>query len=190
MNGTNRPEYLSPEEARRLIAAARNPLDHLFFWILWVTGGRISEILSLMVVDFDFDHQRVTLPALKRKDRNVKLVALWDDALVEELKGLCRGKTAHWRLFPFTRQLAYYKVRVAGRRAGLGEGVHPHTLRHSLAVAWSLNGGNLQLLQRQLGHKRFSTTVDMYQRFSSDDILREAQRINLGTSILNDREEG
>lgn len=180
MNGIKNPEYLSPEEAKRLIAAARNPVDRLFFWLLWVSGARCSEILSLTVTDIDFDHQRVSLPALKRKDRDVKLVSLWDDGLVQELKDYCKGRSAEWRLFPFTRQLGYYKVRVAGRRAGLGDGVHPHTLRHSLAVSWALNGGNLQLLQRQLGHRRFATTVDLYQRFSSDDILREAQRIKLG----------
>lgn len=181
MKDTRRLEYLSPEEARRLIDAARNPVDRLFFWTLWVAGARVSEVLSLTVADLDLDHKRVSLPALKRKDRDAKLVALWDEALVQELKDYCKARSAEWRLFPFTRQLAYYKVRVAGRRAGLGDGVHPHTLRHSLAVSWSLSGGNLQLLQRQLGHKRFSTTVDLYQKFSSDDILREAQRINMGT---------
>jgi len=183
-------DYLSPEQVGLLINAALGIVDRFFFWVLYVTGGRVSEILSLTVADIDFDHLRVSLPALKRKDLDRKLVALWDVGLVDELRSYCEGRPANWRLFPFKRQLAYYKLRIAGRKAGLGDGVHPHLVRHSLAVAWSLNGGNLQLLQRQLGHKRFSTTVDMYQRFSNDDILREAQRINLGTSVLNDREEG
>jgi len=65
---------------------------------------------------------------------------------------------------------------MAGKKARLGW-VYPHMLRDSLAVNWALGGGNLNLLQRQLGHRSFSTTVDRYLTFSSEDIRKEYDRV-------------
>jgi len=118
------------------------------------------------------------LPALKRKDIATKLVVVDPDTL-DRLRSFCKGKSAGKKLFNMSReerQQAYYKVRMAAKKAALGK-VHPHTLRDSLAVNWALSGGNLNLLQRQLGHGSFATTVDRYLTFSSEDVRKEYNRV-------------
>lgn len=173
--------YLTPEQVDQLEAACTSPEHALLVRLLYQTGARISEMLSLRPCDIDFDdHQRLSLPALKRKDAEFKLVII-DPATLDRLKQFCIGKKQDHKLFPVTRQKAYYVIRMAAKRAGLGK-VHPHMLRDSLAVAWAKRGGNLNLLQRQLGHRSFSTTVDRYLPFSSEDVRREYDRIMVPVS--------
>lgn len=78
---------------------------------------------------------------------------------------------------PSTRRWKAWEI---VKRAGelIGEPwIHPHTLRHTFAVHWAAGGGDLLRLQRQLGHKRLSTTTDMYIRFQTADIQRDYDRI-------------
>ena len=167
--------YLTPEQVNKLEACCSSAEDALLVRLLFQTGARISEVLALRPTDIDYQHQRLELPALKRKDIVSKLVVIDPDTL-DRLKSFCKGKPGDKKLFPMSRQQAYYKVRIAAKKAGLGK-VHPHTLRDSLAVNWALGGGNLNLLQRQLGHRSFATTVDRYLVFSSEDIRKEYNRV-------------
>ena len=167
--------YLTPQQVDQLIAVCRTPDTALLVRLLFQTGARISEVLALRPCDIDYQHQRLELPALKRKDIATKLVIL-DPATLKILRGFCHGKASTRKLFNISRQRAYYIVRMAAKKAGLG-GIHPHTLRDSFAVNWALNGGSLNLLQRQLGHRSFSTTVDRYLTFSSEDVRKEYNRM-------------
>ena len=167
--------YLTPEQVNQLEEASRIPEDKLLVRLLYQSGARVSEVLALKPRNIDYAQQRLELPALKRKDISTKLVIV-DSSTLNRLRSYCRGKPADKPLFSICRQQAYYRVRMAARRAELGN-VHPHILRDSLAVTWALGGGNLNLLQRQLGHRSFSTTVDRYLTFSSEDVRREYNRI-------------
>lgn len=167
--------YLAPQQVNQLEEACLRPEDKLLVRLLYQTGARISEVLALKPRNIDYAQQRLELPALKRKDISTKLVII-DSNTLDRLRSYCRGKPADKPLFSICRQQAYYRVRIAARRAGLGK-VHPHSLRDSLAVNWALAGGNLNLLQRQLGHRSFSTTVDRYLTFSSEDIRKEYNRV-------------
>ena len=167
--------YLTPQQVDQLISACRTPDSALLVRLLFQTGARVSEVLALRPCDIDYQHQRLELPALKRKDIATKLAVL-DPATLKILRGFCHGKASTRRLFNISRQRAYYVVMMAAKKAKLGR-VHPHTLRDSFAVNWALNGGSLNLLQRQLGHRSFSTTVDRYLTFSSEDVRNEYNRI-------------
>lgn len=167
--------YLTPEQVELLEAACRTRESALLVRLLFHTGARVSEVLALKPCDIDYQHQRLELPALKRKDVTTKLVVVDPDTLTI-LENFCRGKATNKKLFHISRQRAYYIIRMAAKKAGI-PGIHPHTLRDSFAVNWALSGGSLNLLQRQLGHRSFATTVDRYLTFSSEDIRREYNRI-------------
>ncbi len=167
--------YLTPPQVEQLEAACRQRESALLIRLLFHTGARLSEVLALRPCDIDHQHQRLELPALKRKDITTKLVVV-DSATLKALGSYCHGKVANKKLFNFSRQRAYYIIRMAAKKAGF-TGIHPHTLRDSFAVNWALSGGSLNLLQRQLGHRSFTTTVDRYLTFSSEDVRREYNRV-------------
>ncbi len=167
--------YLTPEQVNLLEEACLRPEDKLLVRLLYRTRARVSEVLALKPCNIDCRQQRLALPALKRRDIVTKLVIV-DRGTLNRLRSYCQGRPDNKRIFSISRQQAYYRIRMAAKRVGLGK-IHPHTLRDSLAVNWALGGGNLNLLQRQLGHRSFSTTVDRYLTFSSEDVRREYNRI-------------
>ena len=57
-----------------------------------------------------------------------------------------------------TRQGCWGIVRDTGRRAGLGDRVHPHVLRHSCATHLVDHGADIRVVQEVLGHASVSTT--------------------------------
>ena len=65
-----------------------------------------------------------------------------------------------------TRQGVWGLVRAAGSRAGLGERVYPHVLRHSCATHMVDRGADIRVVQELLGHASLSTT-QVYTRVSA-----------------------
>ena len=61
----------------------------------------------------------------------------------------------------------YHAVKVVGRIMGL-EGLHPHDLRHSYAVAALRSGADIKAVQNNLGHRSASVTLDIYAGYTSD----------------------
>jgi integrase/recombinase XerD len=60
-------------------------------------------------------------------------------------------------------------------RSASVENVHPHRFRHTFAINFLRNGGNIFALQRLLGHERLDT-VKIYVHLAQSD-LEQAQRI-------------
>jgi integrase/recombinase XerD len=59
-----------------------------------------------------------------------------------------------------------------GEKAGItGKRVSPHTLRHTFAVNWLLNGGDTLSLQRLLGHTT-PTMTTRYVNFATADLAQ------------------
>jgi integrase/recombinase XerD len=66
-----------------------------------------------------------------------------------------------------TRQGAWLIVRDAGGRAGLGDRLYPHVLRHSCATHMLDHGADIRVVQELLGHASLSTT-QVYTRVSPE----------------------
>lgn len=64
-----------------------------------------------------------------------------------------------------------------------GEKVHPHTLRHSRAMAIYDNGVDLEVLQALLGHKEISTT-QVYARVRDERVIEAQQKVLGGIGSL------
>ena len=62
-------------------------------------------------------------------------------------------------LIPPCSRIVWAIVRNAGRRAGLGRDVSPHTLRHTFATHLVEGGADLAAVQELLGHDWLSTTT-------------------------------
>ncbi|MGK8466263.1 site-specific integrase [Nocardia cyriacigeorgica] len=140
-------------------------------------GNLTKRELSVRHTLARIDGQHVlTTPKTKRSRRRVPL----SDELARELKALrTRQKEERLRagdqwkkhdemVFTteigdyFTPQNLFPVVKAAAKRAGLGDNIGPHTLRHSAAVAWLEAGVHIKAVADLLGHSSISITGDIY----------------------------
>jgi site-specific recombinase XerD len=162
------PTILSHEEVARLIDAAHPPLHRTLLMALYATGLRRAELARLKVSDVDSQRMVIHVQGGKgRKDRDVLLSPTLLDELRRHWRRLRRkpsvwlfpGKSSHASDQPITPKVIYHACKRAARRAGLPDGVHPHTLRHCFATHLLEAGADLRTIQMLLGHSDLEETT-------------------------------
>ncbi|MFF2290992.1 tyrosine-type recombinase/integrase [Peribacillus butanolivorans] len=185
---------LVKEEVHQLIEATKNIRDKLLIQLLFETGLRIGEVLSLFLEDFIFDHikgHRIRLvdrgelingAKLKTGEREIyisqELMDLYDDYLYEVLDELeldtnfvfikIRGANVG-------QPMNYHDVSSLFKRLRKKTGIlklHPHLLRHTHATMFYKQTKDLKQVQERLGHSHIQTTANLYLH-PSDEEIRE-----------------
>ena len=166
------PEYLSHEEVNALIRAAPTEQARLLMILQWRGGLRISEALSLRPADVRFDSVELVVRQGKgHKDRLVRLHTELAQALGAAI-GFAKIK-ADEPIVGVARMTAHRWYKQALRRceaSGVifdGRHVSTHTLRHSAARHWLVNGVPMNIVQLWLGHANLRTT-EIYTKLISD----------------------
>lgn len=181
------PKALSISQVEALIEAANiddSPLglrDRALIELLYATGARISEVVSLSIDDFDRDNGVVRLFGKGSKERLVPVgryaMAALDAYLVQSRPILGLKGTGSPAIFlntlgrPLSRQSAWAVLQGAAKRANLSEHISPHTLRHSFATHLLNGGADVRVVQEMLGHASVTTT-QIYTKVTIDH-LRE-----------------
>lgn len=128
------------------------------------TGLRAEELCGARVEDLDLKNQHLKVFGKGDKERILPFCARTAQAIWKYLAG--RGSPATGALFqtedgaPLDRHRVYKQLGAIGRRAGV-RGAHPHRFRHTFAINFLRNGGNIYVLQMLLGH----TTLDMCKKY-------------------------
>jgi len=173
--GQSLPKYLNEDEVDRLIAAAREGegLSVLrtvaLMEILYATGLRVSELVSLRAGNISRDGQMLTVRGKGDKERIVPLSDPAREATAAYLAARDQrasksgnspflfpssGKDGHLTRDGFSKILKELAI-----SAGLDASrVSPHVLRHSFASHLLAHGADLRSLQQMLGHADISTT--------------------------------
>lgn len=166
------PKYLSVEETRSLLEQpeASTPLglrDRAILEMLYGTGLRVSELISLRVADVSLEEGAVRALGKGNKQRLVpagqQAVAAVERYLSESRPELLKSRPSPWlfvsrRATRLTRQSIWLMLGRYGRLAGIRKGVTPHLLRHSFATHMLARGADLRSLQMMLGHADIATT--------------------------------
>jgi integrase/recombinase XerD len=184
--GKKLPEVLSYGEVQRLLAQPRGDdpatlRDRALLELMYASGLRASETISLEIPDVDLEHGIVRTRGKGSKER---LVPVGGKAIAAVRVYLRAGRPELMRspderqLFlnfrggPLTRQGLYKIVLRHAKTAGLGNRMSPHTLRHSFATHLLAGGCDLRSVQEMLGHADLSTT-QLYTHLSGEE-LKEA----------------
>jgi integrase/recombinase XerD len=176
------PKTLEVIEVDRLLESARQtgrtPADRLrntcLMELLYATGMRVSELMSLPVASARGDPNMLLVMGKGGKERMVPLsppareaLRVWlqirDEA---EAETLAKGKPGSRFLFPsrgkdghLTRHWFYMLIKDLATSAGVDpKKVTPHTLRHAFATHLLANGADLRAIQALLGHADIATT--------------------------------
>jgi len=164
------PQVLSPDACTQLLDvsaddAALVARDRAIFELLYSSGLRLSELTGLDLNDIDLQAGEAQVTGKGRKTRIVPVGKQALDAvrawlthrlpLVRDNSPALFVSQRGSRLTPRSVQLRLDRW---ARRAGLGQHVHPHMLRHAFATHVLQSSGDLRAVQEMLGHASISTT--------------------------------
>ena len=172
------PKPLSEDEVAALLDSVHgdDPVarrDRAILEVLYGTGLRISELVGLHLGDIDLEGGLLRAFGKGSKERIVPIGRFARDALAGYLSPAGRDELApeRWarrgdaesvflntRGGRLSRQGAWQIVRSHGERAGLGDRLSPHVLRHSCATHMLNHGADIRAVQELLGHASLSTT--------------------------------
>lgn len=156
----NAPDRSTPEGDR----------DIAMLELLYATGLRVSELVTLPVSGLNLDVGFVRVIGKGSKERVVPLGEIASDAIRHHLRdgrprllATAGGTPSEWLFItrrgrPMTRQGFWKNIKRYAQLAGLRSDVSPHKLRHSFATHLLKHGADLRALQSMLGHSSVSTT--------------------------------
>lgn len=173
------PAALSEEEIMQLFAEADKDdsligkRNSAMLYLMYVTGMRVSELISLKITDVHRDTSVVLIEGKGGRQRMVPIpegMMQMLSAYIDETRAAILGRQISDCLFPVlygkklkspTRQAFWLVVKHIWKKANIDRPMSPHTLRHSFATHMLQKGANLRSLQILLGHEQLST-VQVY----------------------------
>jgi len=165
------PEILTSKEVELFLEQpqcvdAKGFRDHAMLELLYATGIRVSELISLDMDDLNLaagfircasrGKERIiplyhgAIKALQDYTRDIRPQLVADQAetaLFVNMNGDRMSRQGFWKI------IKYYQ-----EKAGIEKDITPHTLRHSFAVHLLENGADLRSIQEMLGHADISST--------------------------------
>ena len=189
--GRTLPKCLSEDDVTQLLDVAaksgtpESNRDATILELLYATGLRGSELVSLNVSDIDFQEAYIRCWGKGSKERLVylypKAVSKLRQYLGSARVSLLRSQKRKNALFVnhrgerLTRQWVWNILKTYSKKANIGEGITPHTLRHSFATHLLQNGASLRHVQELLGHSSISTT-QVYTHLTNHHLRREYEK--------------
>ena len=169
------PRFLSNEEVSRLIASPKlGGSDELLvnrdvalLELIYAAGLRVSEVNSINIGDIDLERKTLRIIGKGDKER-ISLIGKSAAMALGNYINNDRTKVKNVNqinaMFLSIRgtRLSVRSIQAVvkkhSRLAGLGNEVHPHTLRHSFATHLINGGADLRVVQDLLGHSSPATT--------------------------------
>ncbi len=169
------PAKLSTPEAKR---------DRAMLELLYASGMRVSELVSLDVGDVDIPGGYVRCFGKGHKERMIPIYPQAAAAVkdyVEQVHPRLARNPGEKALFlnlrgdRLTRQGFWQILKGYAKAAGIEVEITPHTLRHSFATHMLNGGADLRSVQELLGHANISTT-QVYTHLTTEHIRRTYER--------------
>ncbi len=166
------PRVLSVDEVARLLEqpdlkAPGGIRDRAMLEVLYATGLRVSELVSLTIDDINLEEGYVRCIGKGSKERIVPLGSVAGKYLafyVNHARKFLAASPGETILFlnhhgnRLTRQGFWKIIKKYAGHTGINRDITPHTLRHSFATHLLENGADLRSVQEMLGHADISTT--------------------------------
>lgn len=165
------PDILSVEEVELLLKqpkenTAKGIRDRAMLELLYATGIRVSELISLKVKDINLKLGYLTCSSGER-ERVIPFGTTAKQAVEHYMEGarkILLGEQESDYLFlncsgkSMSRQGFWKVLKGYAASAGIQQDITPHTLRHSFAAHLVQNGADLKSVQEMMGHSDISTT--------------------------------
>ena len=174
------PVYLSVDEIFHLLdntteeqlPTKRPKRDKAVFELLYATGIRCSELVSIRIGDIDMENKTIRISGKGSKER----IVLFGDKAKNRILQYIEEERAHVfepseKLFINSRGIALTTrsiqriIEMFRQFLKIDRPITPHKIRHSFATHMLNQGVDLRVVQELLGHKTLSST-EKYTHFS------------------------
>lgn len=165
----NDNKYWTKEYIDECIQKEEDQKKRIYFTLLWKTGLRVTESLNIRKKDFDFQKQILKIRWLKNRKIKERYIPL-HHTLIDIMRLYISTYLSEDKIFPWSRQNSYRMCQNIFRG-------NPHKLRHSFAVHWIMQGGQIYILSKMLGHSSIKTTEQEYLNIIPIDQGKELNKI-------------
>lgn len=178
------PKFLYYQDIEKLLEApsgedAFSARDSLLLELLYSTGVRVSELISIRLKDIKQAEQKIYIIGKGNKERIVLYGAVCQRKLEKYLNyrsSICQNPNEEILLLdakgsPLTTQGVRYIINQVIQQHALSMHVHPHMLRHTFATHLLNEGADLKTVQELLGHENLETT-GIYTHVSNEQLRK------------------
>ncbi|MFZ0444127.1 MAG: tyrosine-type recombinase/integrase, partial [Bacillus sp. (in: firmicutes)] len=189
-----RPKIIASEDVERILKACKNSRDQFLIYLLYETGMRIGEALSLHREDIKFGARKISIrdrgelendaeiktsSSERTLDVTPDLMNLYDEYFFDYLDSdevdtdfVFINITGKKRNEPMTYQAVNSLIKRLREETGVQ--FSAHVLRHTcLTELWRTKKIRPEILKARAGHKQIQTTLQMYVHPSKEDIAKE-----------------
>ena len=170
--GLKLPDVLDVPDIEKLLAAPdqqtpRSRRDAAMLEVMYAAGLRVSELIQILLGSVNLEVGFVRVLGKGSKERIVPIGRRAVESLRTYIQNdrpvLLNDYPSHFLFVvragkPMTRQAFWKIIRKYALRAGLGQKITPHSLRHSFASHLLEGGADLRSVQMMLGHVDITTT--------------------------------
>lgn len=203
----SKPKTLSKEEIGILIKACNNLRDKFLLNLLYETGIRIGEALSLWIEDFDISDMIIDLQDRGELENNAEIKTVSSPRRIDisqNLADMFMEYLAEYHTEEVETNHIFIKLSGSNKNKPMnytdvdnlfrtlkkvtGIYVTPHMFRHSSLTLLRMAGWQPELLRIRAGHKNIYTTLNTYIHPSDEEITEEFNRTqpNLDLDIYNE----
>jgi integrase len=166
------PQYIKLNDLNKILEMTTSEEIKKIFVFAFYTGCRLGEILQIRWKNINLDRRIVIIGGenFTTKNKKVREIPIHLEILkIIEVKG---SRNSNQLLF--SKQSGYFynrdyisrQFKLVRRKAGLGEGIHFHSLRHSSASNLAISGVPIITIKELLGHSSIIST----QIYSHSDL--------------------
>lgn len=203
----SKPKTLSKENIGILIRACNNLRDKFLLTLLYETGIRIGEALSLWIEDFDISDMIIDLQERGELENNAEIKTVSSPRRIDisqNLADMFMEYVAEYHTEEVETNHIFIKLSGSNKYKPMnytdvdnlfrklkkvtGIYVTPHMFRHSSLTLLRMAGWQPELLRIRAGHKNIYTTLNTYIHPSDEEITEEFNRTrpNLELDIYNE----
>ena len=178
------PSFMSKNEVIRLINAPNDSTllgkrDKSILELLYACGMRLTEIYELNLSSIDLKRREIRVIGNGNKERLVlygeNSGRILDKYLYEGRVHLIKSESDILFVNKSGNRLSKRSIQLIVKKyskiAGLREGIHTHTLRHSFATHMLEGDADLRVIQELLGHSS-PTTTEIYAHVTKNEAKR------------------
>ncbi|OPD34212.1 transposase [Clostridium botulinum] len=206
----SKPKTLNKEEIETLVRACNNLRDKFLLSLLYETGMRIGEALSLWIEDFDISDMVIDLKDRGQLENNAEIKTVSSPRRIDisqNLADMFMEYIAEYHTEEVETNHIFIKIsgdnkykamtytdvdnlfRTLKKKTEIY--VTPHMFRHSSLTVLRMAGWQPELLRIRAGHKNIYTTMNTYIHPSDEEITKEFEktRPNLDLDIYSKGED-